>query len=404
MAESKINPLLDKEEIPQEEKSYRSARGLTDAVDCITRYERKVISYESAADIYEALGDYKDSQTLAAKCREAAVRAKQEGMETAYEDAVKFHEEACTKIDYRTVISDFERFGDYKDSAKHIADCKKKIERIETLNVWKNRGIMLVILAAVAALFGVSPAKPFVKGLVHKSKGEYKVAAMNFKEADGFLNSDSMLAKCRYQMGLQAYEKGDLDKTLKLCRQASMVTDAAYLVTRLESETISAANVGDTVQYGDREWIILTKSGAKVLLQAAEECKVKRAYDTAGSENWPKNSLRRWLKVKFYADMFNAGEKKMLQGTENDPAGEKTDKVFLLSKEEYEKYKDIIPSTKEWWLRDSADGKISYVDEASHTVKQEQDLTRQCGVRPAVWITLDTTQIQPTPGPTMYQD
>lgn len=142
---------FEEEELTTEEAKYRSAKELRDSLGCVERYEQGVRTLLDAAALFDEIADYEDSAKLAADCRKAAETYEAEGMEKAYQQAVKLCEDAVTKMDYRTAITELERFPQYKDCAERIEECKKQIISRETKESWRNR-IIAVIIIAVAAL------------------------------------------------------------------------------------------------------------------------------------------------------------------------------------------------------------------------------------------------------------
>lgn len=142
---------FEEEELTTEEAKYRSAKELRDSLVCVERYEQGVRTLLDAAALFDEIADYEDSAKLAADCRKKAETYEAEGMEKAYRQAVKLCEDAVTKMDYRTAITELERFPQYKDCAERIEECKKQIISRETKEAWRNR-IIAVIIIAVAAL------------------------------------------------------------------------------------------------------------------------------------------------------------------------------------------------------------------------------------------------------------
>lgn len=144
---------IEEEELTTEEQKYRSAQELLDSLACVTRYEQGVKTLLDAAAMFEEINDYGDSAKRAADCRKRAGAYEKKGIEKAYREAVKLCEEAVTKMDYRTAISELNRFPDYKDCKERIDVCKRAVEREETKQAWKHRVIAAVIV--VAAVIGV---------------------------------------------------------------------------------------------------------------------------------------------------------------------------------------------------------------------------------------------------------
>ncbi len=157
---------FEEEKLSNEEREYRSAVALMESVDCTTRFEREVESLRSAAALFDALGSYKDSPKRKAECERLATDAEITGKEEAYQEALQFLGEAKSKMDYRTAIADFERLSDYKDSTQKVEECKRILEGIENKKVWTNRGVALLVIAALAAVFVFTPLGDFVMGLL----------------------------------------------------------------------------------------------------------------------------------------------------------------------------------------------------------------------------------------------
>ncbi len=140
---------VEDEVLSTEEEKYRSARDLEDSLECVTRYEQGVRTLLDAAALFEEISDYGDSARRAAACRKRAQTYENKGKEKAYQEAVKLFKNAKTKMDYRTAITELERFSDYKESADMIRQSKEVITRLETRSSWKNRMIAVVIISVM---------------------------------------------------------------------------------------------------------------------------------------------------------------------------------------------------------------------------------------------------------------
>lgn len=344
---------FEEEKLSPEETKYRSALELMESVECILRYEKGVEALNAAAEIFEELEDYKDSRERAKDCREQAVSLQETGREQAYQEAVQMLEQARTKMDYRTVISEFDRFPDYKDSQERIEMCRKKLKRLASIQVWKNRGIIVAVLAVIAVIFWLSPAMPFTKGLIRMKQGHYQLAIRHFNEAGGFLNSKNLKKRCRYHQALNAYEKGDIEKASQLCLLARGNEGADRLQTKIELDAIRKAKVGGIVPFGKKTWQILDmdEDGKRCIMIQAHPL-TGRIFDEESGQ-WEQSGLRHWLNKKFKNNCFNQMERKLLMARsraydesssleEEEPGAfteegeEITDKVSLLSKKEWE--------------------------------------------------------------------
>ncbi len=421
MKKKKRKPVWEEEELSQEEKSYRYACELKDSLECVLRFERRVASLQGAARIFQELGEYKDSPEQQRQCEEQAIKEQEEGIRKTYENAVLLEEAATSKLDYKTVLGEYGRIPEYQDVPERILQCKKKLVQLDSRTVWRNRGIAAAILLVLFAVFWVSPAQPYAKGLVHKHQGKYALAILNFQETNGFINSQAMIRSCRYQQALKAYERGNMGKALQLCRKAAGNTKADKLAARIELADLSAEEkeLGDIVEFGTKEWILLDRSKDKVLLLLAGDYR-QHIYDNGDGNTWENTWIRRWLHKKFRENVFNSGEKKLLIPVDNDPSQDKTDKVFLLSQEEYEKYQSILrfsaewgewykgewyPVTDAWWLRSPEAGTEVWVDREGKVVVEQAagkegasgDSQEVKVVRPAVWVSLDEGLLEDAP-------
>lgn len=197
---------------------------------------------------------------------------------------------------------------------------------------------------------------------------------------------------------------------------------------------LSNVNVGDTIEfgkfdygklgYGDGvekvQWDVLAKEDGRVLLishyivslSKYDENAIKEKYDT----NWEQSDIRAYLNDELINEMFTKDEQESIlevtidnpnsdeycqkfNGFEivgnNNPCGETTDKLFLLSFEEVEKYyenhNDAKASSKksissDWYLRSTGiDGHHAlYVNIDGNVMALF--VNENHGVRPAMYV------------------
>ena len=187
--------------------------------------------------------------------------------------------------------------------------------------------------------------------------------------------------------------------------------------TSKTSNPFKNANVGDYVEFGNYpqtvngdiqpiEWQVLAKENNKMLVISRYGLEAKR-FD-GGSNSWKNSEIRKWLNGDFYNKAFTDQEK-------NSVSSFNGDNVFLLSKEEAEKYfansdarkckatdyvenaeKNCIKANNDdgcrfWWLRSPLPGSDNNV----YVVNNDGDIdychvnSNLCGVvRLALWINL----------------
>ncbi|MGM9608379.1 MAG: DUF6273 domain-containing protein [Oscillospiraceae bacterium] len=182
------------------------------------------------------------------------------------------------------------------------------------------------------------------------------------------------------------------------------------------SETgTGGTEVKKTIQMGGYDWIVLDEQDGKMLVLSSKVLEARAYHSAGGAITWEDSEIRAYLNGEFYDKTFTDAEKaKIVETTvENKsnpqygiPGGsDTTDKVFLLSLGEAEKYLgggvellrgiDISTGEVTWWhLRSpgeatdvnasvNAIGLIDYHG-VSDGVKDPTG-----GVRPAMWITAD---------------
>ncbi|MCL1994856.1 MAG: DUF6273 domain-containing protein, partial [Defluviitaleaceae bacterium] len=92
----------------------------------------------------------------------------------------------------------------------------------------------------------------------------------------------------------------------------------------------------------NHEWYVLEEQGNKMLLLAKYIITRKAYHEIRELTSWGKCTLRKWLNGDFYKSLEECHVN--ILDTETDQGV--TDKIFLLSVEEYRKYN---PPTTGWW-------------------------------------------------------
>lgn len=198
---------------------------------------------------------------------------------------------------------------------------------------------------------------------------------------------------------------------------------------------LKQCDIGDTIVFGNyhgaNEWLVLDKQNGKVLLISKDCLDTKPYNEEYEPVTWETCTLRQWLNGEFINGAFAEKEKALicdtyLQNPDNpkegtDGGNDTTDKVFLLSIDEAEKYFDNTVARRAgatdyaiangigmtgsggsyWWLRSpgsvndraasvSYDG---YVEESGERVNGTDYtfngyIDVNYGVRPAIWVNI----------------
>ncbi len=124
---------------------------------------------------------------------------------------------------------------------------------------------------------------------------------------------------------------------------------------------------GDIITFGyfnqkQIEWIVLEDSDASNnnVFLISKTVLIDKYEFSSYSNTWPNSSIRYYLNHDFFEQTFSAEEKTRIFNTEltdvpkdihNNPI---SDKLFLLSKTEYEQYRNTVTGVEIvdlWWLR-----------------------------------------------------
>lgn len=98
-------------------------------------------------------------------------------------------------------------------------------------------------------------------------------------------------------------------------------------------------------------WVYLGHYDDETDLFLSEDIICKRRFDSE-SNDWFNSELAKWLSVEFTEEAFMPSEYRQLVPLEGTDNGKFGCKLFLLSRDEYEKYRNEIPNVYCcWWLR-----------------------------------------------------
>lgn len=170
--------------------------------------------------------------------------------------------------------------------------------------------------------------------------------------------------------------------------------------------------VGDIIQLGGIDWLVLAVDGGKTLVISENILELRAYHSELAIVTWETCTLREYLNNSFYESTFSSQEKEKIAETKlvnadnpeyGSPGGnDTTDKIFLLSGEEAELYipdkstramKDMEGNKCFWWLR--SPGKYSPNAVLSNAAAVYSDgevsyfgygVTFEYGVRPSLWL------------------
>lgn len=396
-------------------------------------------AFKTAADTFATIPGFKDADTLAEQCLEKAEICRKDAVYSTAKSKMIGEKVAS----YEEAIKVFQTISGWKDSDEQIYACQKKIEeikakeeadRLEAERKAEERRIAAekaakkrkkafaigtpIVAACIAFLIVLTtviiPNSKYNAAVALMNNKKYDEAITAFEAMDGYKDSENQLENC--YIGKYGEEKWNKIKNIKV---GDTYTFGAY------EQDNSTSNGKEAI-----EWTVLDKDGMSLLLisKQALDC---QQYNTSSTDvTWESCSLRKWMNGTFLNKAFNAEEQAQIQNTtvsadknpeyNTNPGNATTDKVFLLSINEVEKYfnsdeaRKCAPTayakaqgayasynyktasgaaTCWWWLRSPGDtqnsaagvslgGSVSY---GGNYVHHDTD-----AVRPALWINLDS--------------
>lgn len=268
----------------------------------------------------------------------------------------------------------------------------------------------------------------------------------DFDSAYGLLreiNDIDTIFASKYDRAIKCIDSGDYESAYILLKDISY-KDSKEKCADIKTKYKQFLAVGDKFTFGtyeqdnvtsngaeDIEWLVLAKENNKILVISDkvldfQPYNEKPYYETRKAITWEQCSLRKWLNGSFLNEAFSEEERALIQSTTvsvdkipnyyTDPGNATTDKVFLLSYNEVEKYFSDHHARKctftayakahgaaagkggvdEWWLRsltgpdyaafaDASSGALIYYSNGYVT-------SNGGGIRPALWIDLDSTK------------
>ena len=396
-------------------------------------------AFKTAADTFATIPGFKDADTLAEQCLEKAEICRKDAVYSTAKSKMIGEKVAS----YEEAIKVFQTISGWKDSDEQIYACQKKIEeikakeeadRLEAERKAEERRIAAekaakkrkkafaigtpIVAACIAFLIVLTtviiPNSKYNAAVALMNNKKYDEAITAFEAMDGYKDSENQLENC--YIGKYGEEKWNKIKNIKV---GDTYTFGAY------EQDNSTSNGKEAI-----EWTVLDKDGMSLLLisKQALDC---QQYNTSYTDvTWESCSLRKWMNGTFLNKAFNAEEQAQIQNTtvsadknpeyNTNPGNATTDKVFLLSINEVEKYfnsdeaRKCAPTayakaqgaytsdsyktasgaaTCWWWLRSPGNNQndaARVYNDGSVSCSGTYVINDNYAVRPALWINLDS--------------
>ena len=426
------------------------------AVDAMNT-ENSEKTYKMIADKFKSISGFKDADTLAEKCLEKAEICRKD----AVYSSAKLRMTGNNVASYEEAISIFRTISGWKDADEQIYACQRKIEeikakeeadrleaeykaeerRIAAEKAAKKRKKIIAIgtpILCVCVLFVIL----LIKVIIPKAKYNKAMSLIDLGDYDSAyalleeLGSSEEIASSKYDRAINLIDSGDYESAYMLLDGLNYKdSESKRQSIRIQCKNLmfTKADVGDIVFFGAYEqdgiisngkevieWTVLDKDGMSLLLVSKQALDCQQ-YNTSFTDvTWKNCSLRKWMNSTFLNNAFSTEEQAQIQNTtvsaDNNPqyrtnAGNATtDKVFLLSISEVEKYfnsdeaRKCAPTAyawaqgglmgdniyRSWWLRRLGNYKHADIVDNDGSVFRGLNVNSDyvC-VRPALWINLE---------------
>lgn len=380
-------------------------------------------AYKSAAESFRTIQGFQDAEKKAEECRIKA--------EICRKDAIYASAKASmtgSNDGYEKAIELFRKISGWKDADELVDSCRRKIEEIkakeeadriaaEKAAQKKKRTAAIMAALVCACIAGFILTKTVI------------IPGNKYNAAVALLDEGKIIEAYESLVVLNGYK----DSAAK----------ANEIYAQYKNEKLKVAEEGDIVFFGtyeqdnnttngkeDVEWLVLDKKDGKILVISKYALDCQKYHSSFTDITWEKCSLRKWMNGTFLNNAFSVEEQKQIQNTtvsadknpkySTDPGKATTDKVFLLSITEAEKYFKTDASRKcaptayakaqgastsdsnktasgaatcWWWLRSPGLSQhcAAYVSDGGSLYCFGDYVTEgiDC-VRPALWINLDS--------------
>ena len=262
-------------------------------------------------------------------------------------------------------------------------------------------------------------------------EGKYEEALSIFEALEGYKESEQKITQCnhaitdgKYNNAIALINEEKYKDALVLLDEVGDYKDATEL---RQKYALLACEAGDVITFGAYEqdnnldngaetieWIVLERDGNQALVISKYCIEWLPFHNTFTEVGWKNSSIRSWLNNTFLDEAFSTQEKTSITSTQNiNPdfyddsesehnwIGTTTDRIFLLSSSEADKYfssdSDRYAEGTEyacnkgksaswyWWLRSA-----NNIEYAGFVSKGElgygEEVDRNMGIRPAMWI------------------
>ena len=233
------------------------------------------------------------------------------------------------------------------------------------------------------------------------SNGETEIALQLLDELGNYKDSAEIYSNTYntyyYSMAVELMNNKDYEQASAIFENIKDYKDSSELKAECDNKKVYQgyikATQGDEIDFADYTWIVLENNG-KDLYLAKSGVAMDKAYDSSSTvKSWGTSEIRKYLNGEYLNQYFSESEQKMILSTTINTGDEiTTDKVFLLSAEDFGKYSSLKKvANDDWWLRDVVDTDYNlstamYVNEYGRLTSTGMYVNLKAGIIPAMWI------------------
>ena len=210
--------------------------------------------------------------------------------------------------------------------------------------------MLAMLLIALTVYFYIAPQSMYNEAVALMEEGKYEEAADAFESLGNYRDSKEQI-------------------------------DHIFNMQETEGKIYFGMYNGEAIA-----WTILHTDNDKMLMIAESPVATLSFHNTLQKVTWETSDIRNWLNNDFLKDFSTEQKERILESAADDIS----DKVFLLSQEEYEQYSNVInKSDSNWWTRTKTNaGVMFYNAEKGELNIYGEGVVHSMGVRPCVWVTL----------------
>ncbi|MBR1470378.1 MAG: tetratricopeptide repeat protein [Lachnospiraceae bacterium] len=374
--------------------------------------------YEEAYALYEEIG--KTDVVVASRCERAQAALNNGDYDLAYSILEPMQDN--TEISRMLNTAKYEQAEAYLQKGNY----EKAFVLLEAVGTWNEADELLK-----------TEKYNLAETLVEK--GELEDAIRYYDELGDYKDSAQNVMDCKRIYATEALSKNDMVLAYRLFSELGDTEAMAQMETEENWLPLTLTEVGATVEFGTYEqdgdqkngaepveWFLVEKQEDRALL-VSKYMLDKRPYhngESGEATNWEQCTLRAWMNNDMYEALFTPEEQERIlesslsvmteAGYKKDSprltiaAGKTTDKVFLLSWDEFMQYSDLFPKLTDntnyslmqqdddttadlsrcWWLRTMYSASEAYCrDPLQYQSKVNHNAADTVlGICPAVWV------------------